>query len=335
MKGILIENDEAGYRASLRELDETQLPMGDVLVRVAYSTLNYKDALAITGQGTVVRRFPMVPGIDLAGTVESSESPEFRPGDAVLLNGWGVGEAYWGGLAEKARPQSEWLMPLPQGLTMRQAMAVGTAGFTAMLSIMALEKHHVTPERGSVLVTGAGGGVGGFAIRLLSRLGYRVIASTGRPETADYLKGLGAAEIIDRHTLTEPGRPLVTERWRGAVDTLGSHTLANVCAATSYGGTVAACGLAQGIDFPATVAPFILRGVTLAGIDSVMCPKPRRVEAWGRLAELLEPADFETIGREIGLEEVIAAAGDLIEGHVRGRLIVRIGGSAPAGESQS
>jgi len=326
MKGILIENDESGYRAALREIDEDQLSDGDVLLRVAYSSLNYKDALAITGKGPVVRSFPMVPGIDLAGTVEQSFDPGFKPGDQVLLNGWGVGETHWGGLAGKARLHGEWLQPLPRGLTARQAMIIGTAGYTAMLAIMALENHGITPESGDVLVTGAGGGVGGFAIRLLSRLGYRVIAATGRFDQDDYMKGIGAAEIIDRHELAGPGKPLMKERWAGAIDALGSHTLANICASIRHGGAVAACGLAQGMDFPATVAPFILRGITLAGIDSVMRPMPDRMVAWQRLAELLKPEDMEAIGHDIGLEEAIAAADMLLAGHVRGRLVVNIAG---------
>jgi acrylyl-CoA reductase (NADPH) len=297
-----------------------------VRVRVDYSSLNYKDALAITGRAPVLRRFPMVPGIDLAGVVEESRNPHFRPGDRVLLNGWGVGERHWGGLAEKARLDGAWLMSLPLGMTARQAMIVGTAGYTAMLCIMALERHGIGPESGEVLVTGAGGGVGGFAIRLLARLGYRVVAATGRLDQAPYLEEIGAAEILDRHTLSAPGKPLQTERWAGVIDSLGSHTLANACAATRYGGVVAACGLAQGMDFPATVAPFILRGVTLAGIDSVMRPVPDRIEAWQRLAGLLAENDFATIGHEIGLDEVLAAAQALLDGQVRGRLAVRVGG---------
>jgi acrylyl-CoA reductase (NADPH) len=310
----------------LCRIDEARLPEGDVRVRVDYSSLNYKDALAITGQAPVVRSFPMVPGIDLAGVVELSRNANFRPGDRVLLNGWGVGEQRWGGLAEKASVDGAWLMSLPLGMTARQAMIVGTAGYTAMLCIMALERHGLVPERGEVLVTGAGGGVGGFAIRLLSRLGYRVVAATVRMDQAPYLEGIGAAGIIDRHTLSEPGKPLQTERWAGVVDTLGSHALANACAATRYGGVVAACGLAQGMDFPATVAPFILRGVTLVGIDSVLRPIPDRIEAWQRLAGLLVADDFAAIGHEIGLDEVLAAAQALLDGQVRGRLAVRVGG---------
>lgn len=331
MQGILIENHgdkngEAGYRARLQEIDEARLPEGDVRVRVAYSSLNYKDALAITGRGPVVRSFPMVPGIDLAGMVEASHNPNFRPGDRVLVNGWGIGERHWGGLAEQASLDGAWLMSLPLGMTARQAMIVGTAGYTAMLAVMALERHGITPERGPVLVTGAGGGVGGFAIRFLSRLGYRVIAATGRTEQAGYLEGIGAAEVIDRHTLSEPGKPLAKEQWAGAIDSLGGHTLANICAGTSYGGTVAACGLAQDMAFPATVAPFILRGVTLAGIDSVMRPMPERIEAWQRLAGLLDAHDFDEIGGEIALDEAVEAAPELLEGRVRGRLAVRVNG---------
>lgn len=324
-KAILIEKDDAaGYRARSTTLDETQLPEGDVTVRVDCSTLNYKDALAITGTGPVVRKFPMVPGIDLAGTVEASASPDFKAGDAVLLNGWGVGENHWGGLAQKARLDGRWLIPLPRGFTARQAMAVGTAGYTAMLAVLALERHGVTPEQGEILVTGANGGVGSFAVALLARLGYRVVASTGRPEQADYLKKLGAAEIIDRATLSEPGRPLARERWAGVIDSLGSHTLANACAATRYGGTVAACGLAQGMDFPATVAPFILRGVTLAGIDSVMRPRADRIAAWERLARDLDLALLDDITAEIGLDEAIPMAGELLAGKVRGRVVVDV-----------
>ncbi|WP_349617141.1 MDR family oxidoreductase [Azotobacter salinestris] len=324
-KAILIEKDDkAGYQVRSTSLDEAQLPEGDVTVRVDYSTLNYKDALAITGKGPVVRKFPMVPGIDLAGTVEASDNPDFKAGDAVLLNGWGVGENHWGGLAQKARLDGRWLIPLPRGFTSRQAMAVGTAGYTAMLSVLALERHGVTPERGEILVTGANGGVGGVALALLARLGYRVVASTGRPDQADYLKKLGAAEIVDRSTLSEPGRPLARERWAGVIDSVGSHTLANACAATRYGGTVAACGLAQGMDFPATVAPFILRGVTLAGIDSVMRPREDRIVAWERLAHDLDLALLDEITREIGLDEAIPMAGELLAGKVRGRVVVDV-----------
>lgn len=323
-RAILIDKDDTGYRASLQTLDEAQLPAGDVRVRVSHSTLNYKDALAITGQGPVVRQFPMVPGIDLAGVVEESRHPDFKAGDAVLLNGWGVGEGHWGGLAEQARLNGDWLIPLPAGFSAAEAMALGTAGYTAMLAVLALERHGVTPERGEVLVTGANGGVGSVAIALLAKLGYRVAASTGRPEEAEYLKSLGAAEIVERASLSAPGRPLGRERWAGAIDSVGSHTLANVCAGTRYGGCVAACGLAQGMDFPATVAPFILRGVTLAGIDSVMRPRADRLEAWSRLARDLDKRLLAPITRTIGLEEVIPTAGELLAGKVRGRVVVDV-----------
>lgn len=323
-RAILIDKDDTGYRASLQTLDEAQLPAGDVRVRVSHSTLNYKDALAITGKGPVVRQFPMVPGIDLAGVVEESRHPDFKAGDAVLLNGWGVGEGHWGGLAEQARLNGDWLIPLPAGFSAAEAMALGTAGYTAMLAVLALERHGVTPERGEVLVTGANGGVGSVAIALLAKLGYRVAASTGRPEEAEYLKSLGAAEIVERASLSAPGRPLGRERWAGAIDSLGSHTLANVCAGTRYGGCVAACGLAQGMDFPATVAPFILRGVTLAGIDSVMRPRADRLEAWSRLARDLDKRLLAPITRTIGLEEVIPTAGELLAGKVRGRVVVDV-----------
>lgn len=323
---ILIEKDDTGNRARIAQLEESQLPAGDVSVRVACSTLNYKDALAITGKGPVVRAFPMVPGIDLAGTVEHSSHPDFKAGDSVLLNGWGVGEGHWGGLAQMARVDGDWLIPLPEGFTAQQAMAIGTAGYTAMLSVLALERNGVTPDKGEILVTGANGGVGSFSIALLSRLGYAVVASTGRPEEADYLKKLGASEIIDRAKLSEPGRPLAKERWAGAIDSVGSHTLANVCASTRYGGTVAACGLAQGMDFPASVAPFILRGVTLAGIDSVMRPRADRLEAWSRLARDLDLSMLKEITREISLNEVIQTASQLLAGEVRGRVVVNVNG---------
>ncbi|KXO13628.1 Alcohol dehydrogenase [Moritella sp. JT01] len=323
-KGILIEKNDDQYTASVQSIDESQLPEGDVSIDVAYSTLNFKDGLAITGKGPVVRSFPMVPGIDLVGTVTQSDSDKFQAGDQVLLNGFGVGEKHWGGLAEKARLNSDWLIKLPAGLSAKQAMAIGTAGYTAMLSVIALERHGITPEKGDVLVTGANGGVGSFAITLLAKLGYRVIASTGRPEEIDYLKKLGAAEIIDRKTLSEPGRPMVKERWAAAIDSVGSHTLTNVCAGLKYGGVVTACGLAQGMDFPASVAPFILRGITLAGIDSVMRPLADREEAWSRLAELLTDSDFTSIGTEISLDDAVATAHDLMAGKVRGRVLVNL-----------
>ncbi len=323
-KAILIEKDEAGYRAGVTELDDARLPEGDVTVRVAYSTLNYKDGLAITGKGPVVRSFPMVPGIDLVGTVEESTHAGVKAGDTVVLNGWGVGETHWGGLAQRARLKGDWLVPLPAAFTPRQAMAIGTAGYTAMLCVMALERHGVTPDKGEILVTGAAGGVGSVAVTLLAKLGYTVVASTGRPEEADYLRALGAADIVDRAQFSNPGKPLAKERWAGAVDTVGSHTLANVCASTKYRGVVAACGLAQGMDLPATVAPFILRGVTLAGVDSVYCPRPERLEAWERLAATLDPTQLERIAHEIGLAEAIPVAADLLAGKVRGRIVVDV-----------
>ena len=323
-QGILIEKDEQGYRANVKQIDESVLPEGDVTIDVSHSTLNYKDALAITGKGPVVRSFPMVPGIDLVGTVTQSDSDKFNVGDNVLLNGFGVGEKHCGGLAQKARLKSEWLIPLPKAFTPLQAMSIGTAGYTAMLCVIALEKNGVTPDKGEILVTGANGGVGSFAISILAKLGYKVVASTGRVEEADYLKKLGAVDIIDRATLSEPGRPLAKERWAGAVDTVGSHTLANVCASMQYGGTVTACGLAQGMDLPASVAPFILRGVTLAGVDSVMRPTADRVEAWDRLADILEPEVFDDIAKEISLAEAVDVADDLISGKVRGRVVVNI-----------
>jgi acrylyl-CoA reductase (NADPH) len=320
--GILIDKDDSGYHARLGSLDEADLPAGDVTVNVSYSTLNYKDALAITGKGPVVRTFPMVPGVDLAGTVENSSHPDFKAGDAVLLNGWGVGEGHWGGLAQKARLDGKWLIPLPAAFSAAQAMAIGTAGYTAMLAIMALEKNGLTPDKGEVLVTGANGGVGSFSIALLAKLGYRVVASTGRPQESDYLRQLGAADVIDRATLSEPGRPLGKERWAGAIDSVGSHTLANVCATTRYRGTVAACGLAQGMEFPGSVAPFILRGVTLAGVDSVMRPYQDRIDAWQRLSVDLNLDLLALISREIGLSEAIEVAGQLLDGTVRGRVVV-------------
>lgn len=325
-KGILIEKDEQGYRSAVKDIDDSVLPEGDVTIKVAYSTLNYKDALAITGKGPVVRNFPMVPGIDLVGTVEQSDNEQFKVGDSVLLNGFGVGETHCGGLAEKARLKSEWLIPLPKAFSARQAMSIGTAGYTAMLCVIALEKNGITPDKGDILVTGANGGVGSFAITILAKLGYHVVASTGRLEESEYLKKLGATEVIDRATLTEPGRPLGKERWAAAIDSAGSHTLANVCASLQYGGVVAACGLAQGMDLPTTVMPFILRGVTLAGIDSVMRPTADRIEAWERLATILEPAVFDDIAKEITLDEAIETAEQLISGKVRGRVVVNIAG---------
>lgn len=323
-KAILIEKDDQGYRAGLTELDDIALPEGDVTVRVAYSTLNYKDGLAITGRSPVVRKFPMVPGVDLVGTVEHSSHQDYQVGDAVVLNGWGVGETHWGGLAQRARLKGDWLVPLPAAFTPWQAMAIATAGYTAMLCVMALERHGVTPAQGEVVVTGAAGGVGSFAVSLLAKLGYNVAAVTGRPQEADYLKGLGATTVLDRAEFTAPGKPLAKERWAGAVDTVGSHTLANVCAQMKYRGTVAACGLAGGMDFPATVAPFILRGVTLAGVDSVMCPRPDRLQAWQRLATDLDVGHLDAITRTIGLAEALAVAPQLLAGQVRGRVVVDV-----------
>ena len=323
-KGVLIEKDQQGYRAALKDLDDAVLMEGDTLVSVAYSTLNYKDALAITGKSPVVRKFPLIPGIDLAGTVISCASGKFNAGDQVLLNGFGVGEVHCGGLAQKARLNSDWLITLPKTLSAKQAMAIGTAGYTAMLSVMALEKHAVKPDSGEILVTGASGGVGSYAIAILAKLGYTVVAATGRVAEADYLKALGASEIIDRHTLSEPGRPLAKERWAGVIDSVGSHTLVNACASTKYGGIVAACGLAQGMDLPGTVAPFILRGVTLAGIDSVMRPVKDRIEAWDRLAKVLDSNTLEQVATEIGLAQVCDTAQRLLDGQVRGRIVVNV-----------
>ncbi len=325
-RGILIEKTADGAeRVGLRELDEQQLPPGEVSIRISHSGINYKDALAITGKSPVVRAFPMVPGIDLAGTVEHSEHPELAVGQGVLVTGSGIGETRWGGLAQKARVPGQAVIALPSGLSAREAMVIGTAGFTAMLSVIALERHGVLPERGPVLVTGASGGVGSLSVSLLARLGYRVIASTGRPEEGAYLKQLGASEILERKELAEPGRALGKERWAGAIDSVGSHTLANACACTQRGGAVAACGLAQGMDFPATVAPFILRGVSLLGIDSNFPTRPARVRAWQRLTELAVPAWFSEVARDIPLEEAIARAPDVLAGKVRGRLVVATG----------
>ena len=323
-KGILIEKDDVGYRAQLKDIDESVLHEGDVTIRVAYSTLNYKDALAITGKGPVVRRFPMIPGIDLVGTVEHSDSADYKVGDTVVHTGWGVGEVHPGGLAEKARLKSEWLVPLPDAFSPTQAMAIGTAGFTAMLCVMALERHGVTPDKGEILVTGAAGGVGSVAVSLLTKLGYTVVGVSGRPEESDYIKGLGASEVLERSEFSSPAKPIAKERWAGAIDVVGSHTLANVCSTMKYRGVVAACGLAGGMDFPSSVAPFILRGVTLAGIDSVMCPRAERLEAWQRLARDLDASKLEMLSHEIGLSEAIPVAGELLEGKVRGRVLVDI-----------
>jgi len=321
---ILINKSDAGQTVELTRLDESQLPEGDVTVDVEYSTLNYKDGLAITGKSPVVRKFPMVPGIDLAGVVSDSSHADWKKGDKVVLNGWGVGEGHWGGLAQKARLKGDWLVPLPSAFNSRQAMAIGTAGYTASLCVEALVARGVKPEQGEVLVTGATGGVGSVAVALLAKAGFKVVAATGKGAEADYLKQLGAAGVIDRAELAAAGKPLQKERWAGVVDSVGSFTLANACAQTRYGGAVAACGLAQGMDFPASVAPFILRGVSLLGIDSVMAPKERRLTAWSRLARDLDVAALEVIAKEISLAEAIAAGAELIAGKVRGRLVVNV-----------
>jgi acrylyl-CoA reductase (NADPH) len=314
------------FSAAVREVGDDFLPEGDVTLGVEYSTLNFKDALAITDKSPVVRSWPMVAGIDGAGRVTSSTHPKWKVGDQVILDGYGVGETHKGCLAAKARLKGDWLVRLPEGLTPRQAMAIGTAGYTAMLCVLALERHGVTSGDGEVLVTGATGGVGSVAVALLSRLGHKVVASTGKASEADYLKDLGAAKVIDRAELAAPGKPLQKERWSAVVDAVGSHTLANACAQTRYGGVVAACGLAQGFDLPATVMPFILRGVALLGVDSVNAPMARREEAWSRLARDLDPRRLEAITSEIALEEAIDAASRLMAGRVRGRIVVRTGG---------
>ncbi|NOU50572.1 oxidoreductase [Pseudoalteromonas sp. JBTF-M23] len=323
-KGLLVEKDGHSYQATIQNLDDSVLMEGDTVISVSYSTLNYKDALAITGKSPVVRKFPMIPGIDLAGTVISCSSDKFKAGDEVVLNGFGVGEVHCGGLAQKAKLHSDWLIPLPKSLSVKQSMAIGTAGYTAMLCVIALEKHGVLPDSGEILVTGANGGVGSYAIALLAKLGYTIVAATGRVEESDYLKSLGASEIIDRKLLSEPGRPLAKERWAGVIDSVGSHTLVNACASTKYGGIVAACGLAQGMDLPGTVAPFILRGITLAGIDSVMRPLKDRIEAWDRLSELLDTKTLEDVATEIPLSQVCDIAQLLIEGKIRGRIVVKV-----------
>jgi acrylyl-CoA reductase (NADPH) len=324
LRAILIDQVDDEYTVGLTDVDPAGLPNGDVTVDVEYSTLNYKDSLAITGASPVVRRFPMVPGIDFSGRVVESESEEFAAGDRVVLNGWGVGETHWGGYAEQARVESGWLVPLPPAFTTRQAMAIGTAGYTAMLSVLALEDHGIRPGSGPVLVTGATGGVGSVAVAVLAGLGYDVMAVTGKADEHGYLMELGAGEVVARAELSGPGRPLGKERWAAAVDTVGSHTLANVLASTIYGGTVAACGLAQGMDLPATVMPFILRGVTLAGIDSVNCPRARRLEAWNRLAADLDVGLLEAMSVEVTLGEVLDLAQRQLDGEIRGRTIVKV-----------
>ena len=324
-KAILItRNEDKSQSVAEVDMTEADLMEGNVTVAVEATTVNYKDGLAITGKSPVVRRFPMIPGIDLSGTVLSSEHPDWKKGDRVILNGRGVGETHYGAFAGRARVNGDWLVPLPRELTPAEAMAVGTAGYTAMLCVMALERHGITPERGPVVVTGAAGGVGSVAVAVLSKLGYHVIASTGRTSEADYLKGLGASEIIDRNELSAPGRPLGKERWAGGVDAVGSHTLANVLAQTSYGGAVAACGLAQGMDLPASVAPFILRGVSLLGIDSVMAPKPLRLEAWRRIVTDLDQQKLAALTTMIPFSGVMDAARDIVEGKIRGRIVVEM-----------
>ena len=323
-KAIVIEKADKGQTVSLTEFDDANLMEGDVTVAVEWSTLNYKDGLALTGKAPVVRRFPMIPGIDFAGTVEASSHPDWKPGDKVILNGWGLGETHLGAYAEKARVKGQWLVRLPAGLSPREAMAIGTAGYTAMLAVMALERHGLTPDRGPVVVTGAAGGVGSVAVALLAKQGFTVIASTGRSQEADYLKSLGASEIIDRGELTGPPKPLARERWAGGIDSVGSTTLANMLSMTKYGGAVAACGLAGGMDLPTSVAPFILRGVSLLGIDSVQCSPKLRTAAWSRLESDLDRGKLERLTREIGLSEVIGVAGTILEGRVRGRIVVKI-----------
>jgi acrylyl-CoA reductase (NADPH) len=322
---VVIEKTDGGTKAALTDFDEANLMDGDVTVRVEYSTLNYKDGLAITGKGPVVRRFPMIAGIDFAGTVESSTHSAWKPGDKVVLNGWGCGETHLGAYAEKTRVKGDWLVPLPKSMSAREAMAIGTAGFTAMLAVMALERHGLSPARGPIAVTGAAGGVGSVAIALLAKLGFAVHAVTGRPQEADFLKGLGAAEIVERKELTGSARPLAKERWAGAIDAVGSTTLANLLSMIRYGGAVAACGLAGGMDLPASVAPFILRGVCLYGIDSVMCPLDRRREAWKRLESDLDRQKLAMITREISLPDVFGVAPEILAGQVRGRIVVKIG----------
>jgi acrylyl-CoA reductase (NADPH) len=323
-KAIRIDKAEKGTAAALTQFDEAELMDGDVTIAVEWSDLNYKDGLAVTGKAPVVRRFPMIAGIDLAGTVEHSSHPHWKAGDKVICTGWGMGETHLGAYAEKARVKGDWLVRLPDAMSMRDAMAIGTAGFTAMLAVLALEQQGLTPNHGPMVVTGAAGGVGSVATALLSKLGYHVIASTGRASEANYLKGLGAAEVIDRNELSGPAKPLARERWAGGIDSVGSTTLANVLSMTKYRGAVAACGLAAGMDLPASVAPFILRGVCLLGIDSVMCPMGLRKTAWNRLAGDLDPAKLTEITHEIGIDGVIAAAAKIIAGQVRGRVVVKI-----------
>jgi len=323
-KALVVRKSEAGQTVAVEQWTDADLMDGDVTVRVSHSTVNYKDGLALTGKAPVVRRWPMVPGIDAAGIVETSSNPAFKPGDAVILNGWGTGETHLGAYAGKTRVKGDWLVPMPAGLDAAQSMAIGTAGYTAMLAVLALERQGLKPADGPVVVTGAAGGVGSVAIALLAAAGWHVIASTGRSGEADYLKDLGAAEIIDRAELSGPAKPLARERWIAGIDSVGSHTLANLLAMTRYGGTIAACGLAQGMDLPSSVAPFILRGVTLAGIDSVMCPMPRRIEAWGRLARDLDKARLARLTSTISFGQLPETAAAILAGTVRGRVVVAI-----------
>jgi acrylyl-CoA reductase (NADPH) len=316
--------DQPGSAAKLARLGDTELPEASVSVDVAWSTINYKDGLALTGKSPILRKFPIVPGIDLAGVVTASSHPAWKPGDRVVMNGAGTGESRWGGLSQRARVDGDWLVRVPEAFDLRQAMAIGTAGYTAMLCVLALERQGITPASGEVLVTGASGGVGSVAIAVLAGLGYSITASTGKLEQGDYLRSLGAGAVIDRHELSQPGKPLQKERWAAVIDSVGSHTLVNACAQTRYRGTVAACGLAQGMDFPATMAPFILRGVTLCGVESVMAPMPLRLEAWARLARDLDPRKLEMMTTDIGLGEAIAAAERILAGQVRGRIVVDV-----------
>ncbi len=323
-RAIQINKTDDKQTAALVELSDADLMDGDVTVDISHSTLNYKDGLALTAKAPIIRKFPLTPGIDFAGTVSASDNPDYRPGDAVILNGWGVGEGHSGGFAERARVKGDWLVKMPGGMTPAHAMAIGTAGYTSMLCVMALEDAGITPDSGEILVTGAAGGVGSVAIAILSKLGYSVTASTGRTSEEAFLKGLGASSIIDREEFNTPPKPLAKSRWAGCVDAVGSTTLANVLSQMNYGGAVAACGLAQGMDLPASVAPFILRGVRLQGVDSVMCPKPRREQAWARLAKDLDMAKLDSLTTHIKLDDVIAAGADIMSGKVRGRIVVDI-----------
>lgn len=325
---IFLEKPADQFKAGVVQLSDSDLeaatPDHDVTVAVEYSTINYKDGLALTNKSPIVRKWPMVAGIDAAGTVAASTNPQWKPGTKVVLNGWGAGETVWGGLAQKARFKGDWLVEIPSVFTTRQAMAIGTAGYTAALCVLALERHGITPKGGDVLVTGASGGVGSIAIALLAARGYRVVASTGKLNETDYLKGLGAAAVIDRAELSAPGKPLQKERWAAAIDSVGSHTLANVCAQTVAEGAVAACGLAQGMDFPATVAPFILRGVSLLGVNSVLVPRPRREAAWRLLAESLDRGKLDAMTREVTLAQSFEVAEDIVNGRIRGRVVVDV-----------